>query len=97
MFSLKHSGKKGLLVITLASLLMLFTEAQANPRYAAIVVDATTGTVLHEENADEERYIASLTKMMTLTCSSKPLNRNEQVLILVCVYQPLLLLCHLPI
>ncbi|MBK7365644.1 MAG: D-alanyl-D-alanine carboxypeptidase [Nitrosomonas sp.] len=66
MFSLKHSGKKGLLVITLASLLMLFTEAQANPRYAAIVVDATTGAVLHEENADEERYIASLTKMMTL-------------------------------
>ncbi|HMV12172.1 MAG TPA: D-alanyl-D-alanine carboxypeptidase family protein [Nitrosomonas sp.] len=66
MFSLKHSGKKGLLVITLASLFMLFTEVQANPRYAAIVIDATTGTVLHEENADEARYIASLTKMMTL-------------------------------
>jgi len=66
MFSLKHSGKKGLLVIALASLLMLFTEVQANSRYAAIVIDAATGAVLHEENADEERYIASLTKMMTL-------------------------------
>lgn len=66
MLSLKHSGKKGLFAITLVSLLMLFTEAQANPRYAAIVIDAATGAVLHEENADEERYIASLTKMMTL-------------------------------
>lgn len=38
----------------------------ANPRYAALVVDANTGTVLHQENADKFRYPASLTKMMTL-------------------------------
>lgn len=35
-------------------------------RYAAIVVDARTGEVLHEEDADARRYPASLTKMMTL-------------------------------
>lgn len=38
----------------------------ANPRYATLVVDANTGTVLHQENADKYRYPASLTKMMTL-------------------------------
>ncbi|WP_248730302.1 serine hydrolase [Vreelandella populi] len=41
-------------------------QAQANPRYAAIVLDAGTGEVLHSANADETRYPASLTKMMTL-------------------------------
>jgi len=35
-------------------------------RYAAIVVDARSGNVLMEANADEPRYPASLTKMMTL-------------------------------
>jgi D-alanyl-D-alanine carboxypeptidase len=33
---------------------------------AALVVDATTGRVLYERNADQIRYPASLTKMMTL-------------------------------
>jgi D-alanyl-D-alanine carboxypeptidase len=36
------------------------------PKYAAIVIDAETGTVLHEEEADGIRHPASLTKMMTL-------------------------------
>jgi D-alanyl-D-alanine carboxypeptidase len=35
-------------------------------RYAALVIDATTGKVLHQTNADARRYPASLTKMMTL-------------------------------
>ena len=38
----------------------------SNDRYAALVVDADTGTVLHQENATKLRYPASLTKMMTL-------------------------------
>ncbi|MFP2770034.1 SPOR domain-containing protein [Oceanisphaera sp. KMM 10153] len=41
-------------------------QAQANPRYAAIVLDADTGEVLHASSADATRYPASLTKMMTL-------------------------------
>lgn len=35
-------------------------------RYSSIVVDATSGDVLEEVNADEPRHPASLTKMMTL-------------------------------
>lgn len=42
------------------------TQAAANPKYAAIVIDADTGTVLFSRNADSLRYPASLTKMMTL-------------------------------
>ncbi|MBU2325817.1 MAG: SPOR domain-containing protein [Alphaproteobacteria bacterium] len=40
--------------------------AQANPKYAGIVIDVKTGKVLYSENADSLRYPASLTKMMTL-------------------------------
>jgi D-alanyl-D-alanine carboxypeptidase len=36
------------------------------PPYAAIVVDANSGQVLHEANADEPRHPASVTKIMTL-------------------------------
>lgn len=48
------------------ALAILCGQAQAAPKYAAIVVDAKTGRVLHSENADARRYPASLTKMMTL-------------------------------
>src|ERR1700758_2992807 len=37
-----------------------------HPPYAAIVVDDNTSQVLHEENLDEPRHPASLTKIMTL-------------------------------
>ena len=36
------------------------------PRYAAIVLDATSGEVLYEKRADSPRYPASITKIMTL-------------------------------
>jgi D-alanyl-D-alanine carboxypeptidase len=38
----------------------------ADSRYAAIVVDSATGEVLFARNADDRRYPASLTKIMTL-------------------------------
>ncbi|GAA3715779.1 D-alanyl-D-alanine carboxypeptidase family protein [Oceanisphaera sediminis] len=47
-------------------LLAPLSQAQANPRYAAIVLDADSGEVLHASSADAARYPASLTKMMTL-------------------------------
>ncbi len=37
-----------------------------HPPYAAIVVDDNTAQILHEENIDEPRHPASLTKIMTL-------------------------------
>ncbi|MCA1406780.1 SPOR domain-containing protein [Ensifer sp. IC3342] len=48
------------------AVLALSAPANANPKYAGIVVDAKTGKVLYGEDADELRYPASLTKMMTL-------------------------------
>lgn len=44
----------------------LAQPAAANPKYAGIVIDANTGKTLYAQNADEPRYPASLTKMMTL-------------------------------
>ena len=38
----------------------------AKPQYAAIVIDARTGAVLHAEAPDARRHPASLTKMMTV-------------------------------
>jgi D-alanyl-D-alanine carboxypeptidase len=42
------------------------TEARADSRHAAFVVDANSGRVLHAANADARRFPASLTKLMTL-------------------------------
>jgi D-alanyl-D-alanine carboxypeptidase len=41
-------------------------ESGSGPRYAAIVLDVNSGTVLHSANPDELRHPASLTKIMTL-------------------------------
>ncbi|MBA3446418.1 MAG: D-alanyl-D-alanine carboxypeptidase [Pseudaminobacter sp.] len=38
----------------------------ANSKYAAIIIDASTGKTLFASSADSRRYPASLTKMMTL-------------------------------
>ncbi len=38
----------------------------ANQRYAAMVMDARSGEILHSENANKRLHPASLTKMMTL-------------------------------
>ncbi|MDX1266986.1 MAG: D-alanyl-D-alanine carboxypeptidase, partial [Oceanisphaera sp.] len=66
MFAVRHTGKTGWLLLVVMLLLAPFSQAQANPRYAAIVLDADSGEVLHASNADATRYPASLTKMMTL-------------------------------
>jgi len=44
----------------------LFAHTASAEKYASIVVDAETHEVLHARNADETRYPASLTKVMTL-------------------------------
>jgi D-alanyl-D-alanine carboxypeptidase len=40
--------------------------AEARPQFSAITVDARTGTILYQNDADGLRHPASLTKMMTL-------------------------------
>ena len=56
------------LLILLGLLLGSFSAlpGAAQARYAAIVVDADTGRILHAENAETELYPASLTKIMTI-------------------------------
>jgi D-alanyl-D-alanine carboxypeptidase (penicillin-binding protein 5/6) len=77
----KSTAKKGrimkthpLLILPIVILLLLSFAAPAaaleimsrNPYKGAIAVDAATGTVLYEENADAEAYPASITKLMVL-------------------------------
>lgn len=59
---------RGLAVLVLAASGVAGTaQAQVgSARYASIVIDARNGAVLSAVNADEFRYPASLTKMMTL-------------------------------
>lgn len=51
--------------------------AMAQDRYAAIVVDARTNEVLLEDQADEARFPASLTKMMTLYMLFEAIERGD--------------------
>ena len=45
--------------------------------YASVVVDAGTGQVLNEVNADQENHPASLTKMMTLYLTFEALQKGH--------------------
>ncbi len=51
-------------------------RASAAP-YAAMVMDARTGEVLHSRNADTRLHPASLTKMMTLYIAFQAIERGE--------------------
>lgn len=48
-----------------------------SPKYASLVIDAKTGVVLHQKNAGEIRYPASLVKMMTLYMTFQALERGQ--------------------
>ena len=52
-------------------------RAEANPRYAAIVMDADTGMILHQSHADKTLHPASLVKMMTLTMTFEALEQGR--------------------
>jgi D-alanyl-D-alanine carboxypeptidase len=52
-------------------------EAIAQPKHAAIVVDANNGRVLHAEQADEPRFPASLTKVMTVYMALEAIERGQ--------------------
>ena len=65
---MKLAGSKKLrLIAGAAAMSFAFAaNAQADERYAAMVMDARSGEVLLSDHADEARFPASLTKMMTL-------------------------------
>ena len=54
------------LIAALAGGLTVAGPRAGEAGYAALVVDADTGVILHQANADRTNYPASLTKMMTL-------------------------------
>src|SRR6056297_2131365 len=66
-------------VIAFATIWMLVVvplSAIAAP-YAAMVIDARTGEVLHSHNADTRLHPASLTKMMTLYIAFSAIRDGE--------------------
>ena len=49
----------------------------AQPKYAAVVVDANSGEVLYAKRADSPRYPASITKVMTLYLAFEAINEGR--------------------
>ncbi|MDG1471812.1 MAG: serine hydrolase [Ascidiaceihabitans sp.] len=67
----------GLLFITAVWMLVVLPLSVAAAPYAAFVMDARTGEVLHARNADTRLHPASLTKMMTLYIAFEAIERGE--------------------
>lgn len=78
LFAMKMNITRFLMLLLIATVLVMTGAEGADAarkkkksapqpdRYASIVIDAATGTVLSEKNPDKKLYPASLTKMMTL-------------------------------
>lgn len=66
MGSTKRIGLWSKALICAGMMVIAPMTAQANSKYAGIVVDAKTGKTLYSSSADSPRYPASLTKIMTL-------------------------------
>nr|WP_281502748.1 serine hydrolase [Aliiroseovarius sp. F47248L] len=64
------------LAVIICAVQIVPSRAQAAP-YAAMVIDARTGEVLHSRNADTRLHPASLTKMMTLYIAFEAIKRGE--------------------
>ncbi|NAZ37917.1 D-alanyl-D-alanine carboxypeptidase [Rubellimicrobium sp. CFH 75288] len=73
---MKPSGRPIRLAFVWLAAALLAGAAQAAP-YAAFVMDARTGEVIHAENADTPLHPASLTKMMTLYVAFHAIQRGE--------------------
>ena len=94
-----HSGRRLFTAIGFAVTLAVSSAAALAPvgqahaqglfshrKYAAIVVDANTGEVLYTKRADEQRYPASITKIMTLyltfeALATGRLTPNERIVV----------------
>lgn len=67
----------GLLILAALWLFVLVPMSAKAAPYAAYVIDARTGEVLHSRNADTRLHPASLTKMMTLYIAFQAIERGE--------------------
>jgi D-alanyl-D-alanine carboxypeptidase len=68
------------LVCFLAGLCFLASLTSVQAKYASFVMDAETGRVLYQKNADTRNYPASLTKMMTLYMLFDALERGTMTM-----------------
>lgn len=65
------------ILITLQAVVLLFFMQSAHARYAAILIDAESGDVLHEVESMQTWFPASLTKMMTLYMTFDALSNGQ--------------------
>ena len=72
-----RQARLGLYVFTAIWLLVLLPLSVAAAPYAAHVIDARTGEVLHSQNAETRLHPASLTKMMTLYIAFEAIKNGE--------------------
>ena len=70
-------ARMGFLLIAFVWLLFSAAQQVAAAPYAAMVIDARTGEVLHSRNADTRLHPASLTKMMTLYIAFEAVRNGE--------------------
>jgi D-alanyl-D-alanine carboxypeptidase len=64
-------------LLALQAAFLLFAMQSANARYAAILIDADSGEVLHEVEPMQTWFPASLTKMMTLYMTFDALSNGQ--------------------
>ncbi|MCV6585214.1 MAG: D-alanyl-D-alanine carboxypeptidase [Marinibacterium sp.] len=67
----------GLLILGMVLLSLILPQTTRAAPYAAMVIDARTGEVLHSRNADTRLHPASLTKMMTLYIAFQAVQNGE--------------------
>ena len=70
-------ARLGLYVFTAIWFCVILPLSVAAAPYAAMVMDARTGEVLHSRNADTRLHPASLTKMMTLYIAFEAVKNGE--------------------
>ena len=67
----------GLFLLALTVLALLPPLRAHSAPYAAMVMDARSGEILHSRNADTRLHPASLTKMMTLYVAFEAIRKGE--------------------
>lgn len=74
---LEQCVRRGLVSIFLVSMIVFAPAVAVAAPYAAVVMDARTGEILHARNADTRLHPASLTKMMTLYIVFEAIENGE--------------------
>lgn len=72
-----QSGRAGLYFVTVVWFVLILPLSAMSAPYAAMVMDARSGEVLHATNADTRLHPASLTKMMTLYIAFEAVENGE--------------------